>query len=168
MEEPSFWTKAGAFVRKYILAPLPVLIIVVVGVVLVAMGAKNIQIGGLIGKLLGKKSSKKAIAKANSVPKDRVREDGTLIPIGEADSKGITQARVVPIEKPGLFDDPKKVKIRPDGGKAIEIEVPDGVKAKDVEEVVVISPEVTAVTVKNASKVSADDVDDLLARYGSS
>lgn len=170
-DEPSRWAKLWAFVRKYLLAPIPILIVLVVAVVLIALGAKNVQIGGLIGKLLGRKDSeeggKQAIEVANSVPKDRVDKDGNLIPIGEPDSQGMTQAKVVPIEKPGLFDDPKKVKIvDPEAPeKKIEVRLPDGVKAKDVDNVILVKPEVTAVSVTSKSKVSAKEVDDLVNKY---
>ncbi len=163
-DQPSFWAKPWDVFRKYVLAPLPILVIVVVAVLLVALGAKNVQIGGLIGKILGKKDSKKAVDVANTIPKDRIGADGTLIPIGTPDAKGLTQAKVVPIQNPGLFDDPSKVKIM-DKGKVVDVPLPTGVKAKDVEHVVVISPEVTAVTVKTGSSVKAGDVDQLLKKY---
>lgn len=165
--DPSLLAKLWAFVRKYLIAPIPVLLLVIGAALLIAMGVKNVQIGGLIGKLLGKKVTEKAIDVANSIPPGRVLEDGSLIPIGEPDSKGITQAKVVAIEKPGIFSDPKTIKVTPPGAtKPIEVVVPDGVKAKDVEQVVVVNHKVTHVTVKNDSAVKAKDVDDLLAKYG--
>jgi hypothetical protein len=168
-EKPNnWWQQTLAFLRKYILAPLPILCILAGAVILIALGAKNVQVGGLIGKILGKKGSdgKKAIDVANTIPEDRVDQDGNLIPIGEPDSKGITQAKVVAIKKPGLFDDPTKVKIvDPDTKKDVVVHIPDGVKAKDVDKVVIVSPEVTAVTVKSESKVTATEVDDLLNKY---
>jgi hypothetical protein len=159
--------KLWAFIRKYLIAPIPVLVLVIGAAFLVAMGVKNVQIGGLVGKLLGKKVTEKAIDVANSIPPDRVSEDGSLIPIGEPDSKGITQAKVVAIEKPGMFSDPKTVKVTPPGAsKPIEVAVPDGVNARDVEQVVVVNHKITHVTVKNDSAVKVQDVDDLLAKYG--
>jgi hypothetical protein len=168
-EPPSKLTKVWAFLRKYLLGPIPALLLVVGACVLVALGVKNVQIGGLLGKLLGKAPSPhKAIETANSVPAGRVHADGTLIPIGEADAKGITQAQVLPIEKPGLLSDPRTIKVTPPGAaKPIEIQVPDGVKAKDVEHVVVVTPQVLAVTVKSSSSIKAQDVDDLIAKYKS-
>lgn len=160
-------TKLWSLARKYVIAPLPVLLLVIGAAVLVALGAKNVQVGGLIGKLLGKKSPEtKAIDVANSVPAGRVRADGSIIPIGAHDSKGLTQAQVVPIEKPGMFSDPKVIKVTPPGAdKPIEVAVPDGVKAKDVEHVVVVQQEIKAVTVKSTSAIQAHDVDDLIAKY---
>src|SRR5690606_28813760 len=110
---PSFWARLGQLARKYILAPLPALILVAVAIVLVMLGVRNVKIGGLLGKLLGKEPPKKAIERANSIPADRVRPDGSLIPQGKPDSKGISQAIVVPIEKPGIFENPTTVRIVP-------------------------------------------------------
>lgn len=164
---PSFIAKVWAFIRKYLIAPVPVLVLVITAALLVALGVKNVQIGGLIGKLLGKKVSEKAIDVANSIPDGRLMVDGSLIPLGQPDSQGITQAKVVPIEKPGFFSDPKTIKVTPPGAtKPIEVAVPDGVKAKDIEQVVVVNHKVTHVTVKNDSAVKAQDVDELLAKYG--
>lgn len=153
---------------RWVAAPLPAILLVVVAFTLVAMGFKDIQIGGILNKLFGKKpQSKKAIDVANKVPEGRVDEDGKLIPLGEPDSKGMTQAVVVPIEEPGLFDDPDKIKVVPPGGKkAVEIELPDGVNVKDVDKVIITQPGDFVVTVKDTSRVRAADVDNLLNKYG--
>lgn len=167
-EPPSKWKRVWAFLRKWLVGPIPALLLVVGACILVAVGVKNVHIGGLLGKLLGKSSTTphKAIEVANSVPPGRLREDGTIIKVGEPDSQGITQAKIVAIEKPGLFSDPRVIKVTPSGAsQPIEIQVPDGVKAKDVEHVVVVTPQVLAVTVKSSSSVKAQDVDDLLAKY---
>lgn len=163
----SLLVKLWALVRKYVIAPIPIILLIVGACLLVAVGAKNVQVGGLIGKLLGKKVTQKSVDVANSVPADRVREDGTLIHLGEPDSKGITQAHVVPIEKPSIFSNPKTIKVIPPGSdKPIEVAVPDGVQAKDIEHVVVVEQEIKAVTVKSSSTIKAADVDELLAKYG--
>lgn len=168
-EEQSWWQKAGGFCRKYLLAPLPILIVLIFAVVLIALGVKNVQVGGIIGKILGKKDpldGKKAVEIANTIPESRVDKEGNLLPAGTPDSQGITQAKVVAIKKPGIFDDPTQVKITdPETKKDVIVKVPDGVKAKDVDKVVIVTPEVTAVTVKTTSKVSAKEVDDLLNKY---
>lgn len=167
-EKEPWYKKLGTFCRKYLLAPIPILIVLVVAIILIALGAKDVQVGGIIGKILGRKGEggKKAIDVANTIPENRVDKEGNLIPIGKPDSKGITQAKVVPIKKPGLFDDPTQVKITdPETKKDVVVKIPDGVKAKDVDKVVIVTPEVTAVTVKNESKVSAKEVDDLLNKY---
>lgn len=172
--QPTFWQSAWTWIKRVgrtLLAPLPAIIIVVVAIVLVVLGVKNLQIGGLLGKLFGKQDpadGKKAIDVANSVPANRVDKDGNLIPVGTPDSQGITQAKVVPIQEPGLFDDPTEVKIVPPGQTTpVVVKLPDGVKAADVDKVVIVKPEVFVVTVKDSSSVTPKDVDDLLAKYGS-
>lgn len=170
----SFWTTVwgklkawGTWAAHKLLAPGVALIIVVVAILLVAMGAKELQIGGLLSKLFGKKPEGSAIDVANSVDPDRLDEKGNLIQPGVPDSKGQTQAIVVPIEEPGLFSNPDTVKFTPPGEeKPIEVQLPDGVKAKDVESVVVVQPEKFVVTVKDTSSVSKSDLDSLLAKYG--
>lgn len=173
-EKPTFWQNAWMWLKKlgrWTYAPVVAIVIILVVFVLVALGFKNIQLGGILGRLFGKDgknpTGKKAIDVANSVPEDRVDKDGNLIPIGTPDSTGQTQAKVVPIEEPGLFDDPSKIKVTPPGeDKPIEVILPDGVKAKDVDKVIILKPNVYVVTVKDASKVDASDVDDLLSKYG--
>jgi hypothetical protein len=173
-EEPTFWQAAWTWIKRvfrWIAAPLPAILLVVGALILIVLGVKNIQIGGLLNKLFGKDDKdpkgKKAIDKANSIPEDRVDKDGKLIPLGEPDSKGHTQAVVVPIEEPGLFGDPDKIKVTPPGGETIEVELPDGVKAKDVDKVIITQPGDFVVTVKDSSGVEAEDVDSLLEKYGS-
>lgn len=169
-EEETFWEATWRWIKKIaraVLAPGVALLIVVGAVLLIVVGGKP-QIGGILGKLFGRerKAAKRAIDVANSVPKGRLDADGNIILPGEPDSKGVTQARVVPVELPGLFDDPGVVKVKPPGEDPIEVELPDGVKAKDVDQVVIVSPEVTVVTVKDTSTVTAKDVEDLLKKYG--
>lgn len=170
--EPTFWQAAWAWIKRvfrWVAAPLPAILLVVGAVLLIALGVKNIQIGGLLGKLFGKdpKEGKKAVDVANTVPDGRVDKDGNVIPPGKPDSKGQTQAKVVPIEPGGLFDRDDQVKIvDPDKEETIVVDLPDGVKAKDVDKVIVIKPDVYAVSVKSTSKVTAKEVDDLLSKYG--
>jgi len=164
----AFWILVWRWIKRYVLAPLPAILIMAGAIVLVIFGAKNIQIGGLLGKLFGHKSpeGKKVIDVVNSVPEDRVDQNGNIIPIGTPDGKGITQAVVVPIESPGLFSNPDKVVIKT-GDEKVVVDLPEGIKAKDVDKVIVVKPEVLAVTVKDTSKVPASKVDDLLNKYGS-
>lgn len=176
IDRPMFWSTVweklstwGKWVAQKLLAPGVALIIVVVAVVLVAMGAKDLQIGGLLARLLGKKAEGDGkIDIANTVDPDRVDKNGKLIPPGTPDSQGSTQAVVVPIENSGgLFSNPDTVKFTPPGeDKPREIKLPDGVTAKDVDKVIVVQPEKFVVTVKDNSKVSGQDIDDLLKKYG--
>ena len=173
-DEPTFWQSVWAWLKRFgrwVYAPLVAIVIVVVVFILVALGVKNLQIGGFLGKLFGKDDKnpkgKKAIDIANSVPKDRVDENGVIIKPGEPDSTGQTQAVVVPIEEPGLFDDPGKIKVIPPGEDTpTEIILPDGVKARDVDKVIIVKPGNFAVTVRDGSGISAQSIDDLLSKYG--
>ncbi len=171
-QEPTFWQAAWIWVKRvvrWIAAPLPAILLVVVVVILVVLGFRNIQIGGLLGRLFGveKAKGKKVVDVANSVPEDRVDQKGQIIPPGTPDSKGQTQAVVVPIEPSGVFSNPDQVKIVPPGEtKPVVVDLPDGVKAKDVDKVIVVKPEVYAITVKDKSGIPAERVDDLLAKYG--
>lgn len=166
---PTFWGRVLAGLKwlgMKLAAPGAVLIVVAVGVLLVSMGVKDLQIGGILAKLLGKKPDGKAIDVANSVPKDRVDDKGQLIKPGQADQKGDVQAVVVPIQNPGLFSNPDTVTFTPPGAdKPVEVTLPTGVKAKDVESVVVVQPSTYAVTVKDNSGISAQHIDDLLSKY---
>lgn len=158
---------AWGWIRKYLLAPLPALILVAVALVLIVLGFKNVKIGGLLAKLFGKPEGQKAVDVANTVPEHRVDKDGKVILPGTPDSQGITQAVVVPVETGGLFSDPTIVKVTPPGqDKPVVVHLPDGVKDTDVHQVVIVKPDVMAVTVKDSSKVTVKDVDDLLAKYG--
>jgi len=169
-----FWQSFVATLKRgwdwfsaWILGPGAALIVMAVVVLLVFLGVRNLEVGGLLSKLLGKKDAKKPIEVVNTPPKKRVDEDGKIIPPGTPDQKGMTQAVVVPIEKNGIFDDPTQVKIIPPGEtKPVKIDLPEGVKRKDVDKVIIVQPDEFAVTVKNDSGVKASDVDDLLAKYG--
>jgi len=149
-------------------APLVVILIALAALMLVALGLKNVQVGGLIAALFGKKDPKHtAIDIANSVPSGRVDGDGKLIPVGTPDSKGMTQAPVVAIESPGVFSNPDTVKFTPPGeSKPVEVKLPDGVKANDVEHIVVVKPDTFVVTVKDSSGVTGQKIEDLLKKYG--
>lgn len=173
--KPTFWAavwdKLKAILQwmaTKLVAPGVALVIIIVAILLVSMGWKELQIGGLLGKLFGKKEpEQKAIDVANSVPPGRVGPDGKLIPQGTPDSKGDTQAVVVPIDDPGLFSNPNTVTFTPPGAnKPVEVQLPDGVKAKDVEHVIVVKPDIMVVTVRDTSNIPAEKIDDLLSKYG--
>lgn len=158
----------GNWVKLKILAPGVALLIVVVAIVLVAMGWKELQIGGLLGRLFGKKQPPSpVVGVANTVPPDRVDSNGQLIPVGTPDSTGQTQVQVVAVHDPGLFSDPKTVKFTPPGEeKPVEVRLPDGVRNTDVKQVIVVQPQAVVVTVKDNSGISTQKVDDLLQKYG--
>lgn len=164
------WTKLkawAAWVWAKLCVPGVALLVVLGGFVLVAIGFKELQIGGLLAKLFGKKPAPGTAAVANTVPPGRVDSNGNLIPVGQPDSTGQTQVPVVPVHEPGFFSDPQTVKFTPPGAeKPVEVRLPDGVKNTDVKQVIVIQPETVVVTVKDNSGVTAEKVDDLLAKYG--
>lgn len=169
-----FFSGLWTFVKKVspkILGPLAALVVIVVAIVLVSMGFKELQIGGLLGKLLGKKGGVDpgkgpTVETANTIDPKRVDADGKLIPQGVSDSKGDTQAVVVPIQPPGLFSDPSQVVfVAPGDTKSTVIDLPDGITNKQVDQVILVQPNVVAVTVKDTSTVSKQTVDDLLKRY---
>lgn len=171
--QPSFGEKVKSTLHwcaTTFLAPGLALLVVIGAVLLASIGFKDLQIGGLLSKLFGKTPPGKAhLEVANSIPAGRVDKDGKLIPIGTPDSKGMTQVAVVPIEDTGgLFSNPNTVKITPPGEtKPIEVALPVGVKAKDVDKVVIVQPEKLVVTVKDDSGIQATQIDDLLAKYSS-
>ncbi len=171
-DQPTFWGSVRAALRWLAVkigAPGVALLVVAIGVFFAAIGWKELQIGGLLSKLLGSKPDSKAESDAvNTIPPGRVGANGQLIPQGTPDSKGDTQAIVVPIKEPGLFSNPDTVKFTPpDGEKTVEVRLPDGVKSRDVENVVVVKPNVYVVAVKDNSGVSTKTIDDLLSKYGS-
>lgn len=170
-EQKSVWdhvVTAAKWVWRVLGAPIVLVVLVIGAGLLVAAGMKNLQIGGLIGALFGKKSPEKTVIDvANSVAKDRVDSNGKLIPVGQADEHGMTQAAVVPIANPGLFSNPDTVTFTPPGpeAKPVEVKLPTGVKSSDVEHVIVVQPDKFVVTVKDSSGISAQRVDDLLKKY---
>jgi hypothetical protein len=170
----TFWQAVWAKLKQWghwaalkLVAPGVALVVILVAVLLVSVGFKELQIGGILGKLFGKKPSDKAIDTANTIPPHRVDEKGKLIPAGTPDSKGTTQAVVVPIQEPGIFSNPDTVKFTPPGkDEPVEVQLPDGVKNKDVSQVVIVHPDMVVVTVKDNSGIPASHVDDLLKKYG--
>jgi len=172
----TFWQEVGdrimtvlRWAGKNLLAPVVAIVIIVVAVVLVSMGFKELQIGGLLGKLFGRTTDdlKKNIDIINSIDSNRIDKNGQVIPINQPDSQGNTQVQVVPINQPGLFSDPSVVTFTPpNADKPIQIVLPDGVTSKDVDKVVIVSPGIHAITVKDSSGIDAKKIDDLLAKYG--
>jgi hypothetical protein len=169
-----FFIGVWGFIKKLspkLLGPLAALIVIAIAILLVSIGFKELQIGGVLGKLLGKKGGVDpgrgpTVETANSIDPKRVGPDGKLIPQGVPDAKGDTQAVVVPIQPPGLFSDPNQVVFTaPGDDKPTVIPLPTGVTSKQVDQVIVVQPNVVAVTVRDSSGVTAQTVDDLLAKY---
>lgn len=156
------------FIGTKLLAPLLAVLVIMGALVLVAIGAKDLQIGGLLGKLLGKSDlSGKTVEVTNTIDPNRIDANGKVILPGQPDSQGDTQAVVVPINPPGVFSDPNVVTFTPPGEtKPVEVKLPDGVTSKDVDQIIVVNPEVLAVTVKDSSGIPTTKIDDLLSKYG--
>ncbi len=169
---PGFWARLWLGLKKAATssaAPFLAIVVILGALALVALGlGPKLQIGGILGRLFGKAPpEKKALDVANSVDPDRVRPDGTLILPGQADSKGQTQAVVVPLAPPGLFSDPATVTFTPPGQDApVVIALPDGVTERDVDKVILVSPEVVVVSVKDDTGIPASRIDALLKKYG--
>lgn len=107
--------------------------------------------------LAGKKPT---IQKANTIPTSRTREDGLPIPMGEPDSKGLTQAPVHQLELPGILEPKTSVGV---GSQSVDL--PDGVKPSDVDTVVIAQPKVGDVTVEDRSGVTKEELERVLDRY---
>lgn len=172
---PGFWATVWLWLKRIwawtatnLAAPGVALLIVAAAIVLLIIGVKNIQLGGLIGRLLGRPDPGiRSIDIVNKVDPDRVDKDGNVIPVGTPDSQGDTQAKVVAIDPVGPFSNPTQVTFKdPSTKETVTVKLPDGVRLNDVDEVVVIKPNVVAVTVKDTSGVSPQTVDDLLKKYG--
>lgn len=158
----------GKWAAIHLAAPGVALLVIVGAVILVSMGVKELQIGGLLASLFGKKPDASAKDVVNTIPPDRVDPNGKVIPQGTPDQHGDTQAVVVPIQGTGgLFSNPSTVTVTPPGTTTpIVIQLPQGVQAKDVESVVLLQPGQFAVTVKDSSGISGQQIDDVLKKYG--
>jgi len=160
------WLKAlgkrvGTIFVRYPLAAAATVFLVVAAIAVAASG-KTLQIGGILQKLWGTKKPESLRA---TVAEDRKDEDGAPIGPGKSDDKGFVQSPVsTEIVDPGMFSNPGTVTVvHPEKGK-VTIELPEGVKNKDVHEVVEVSPDVYEV--KNRDKgVPAKKLDDVLKKF---
>ncbi len=129
------------FVIKYPVFIILTGLLITLAVLGLCFGQK-IQIGGLLEKLWGGNNKNKDDGR-NTIPKDRVDEDGKPIEPGESDDEGYVQAPVsVDIKKPGIFSDPKIVEIIEPDGTETKIPLPDGMSNSDVKEVIILKPRV--------------------------
>jgi hypothetical protein len=137
----AFLKRIWTFTLKYPFAVVGTVLLVAFAVFLAVFGQK-MQIGGLLGLLWGKKDETDPNVRVLPPP-GRVDKDGKPIPAGESDDKGWTQAPVnVVLEEPGIFSDPNVLVItHPEKGE-VKIPLPEGVKNKDVKQVVEVSPNV--------------------------
>lgn len=134
-----FFKKIFDFVLRY-----PVAIVVTIFLVIVTLlffvFRSRFQIGGILEKLWGteKKENLRLIP-----PEDRKDEKGIQIQPGKSDEKGFVQAPVnVEIKEPGIFSNPNKITIvHPEKGEVV-LELPTGVKNRDIKQIVEVSPNV--------------------------
>lgn len=127
-------------------------------IVLSLLGAILALLG--LRSLAGKRSPQKTIERANTIPHGRTGEDGLPIPVGEPDSKGLTQAPVQQLELPGIFGDQTSV-----GVGDQKVQLPDGVSPSDVDTVVIAQPRVDRVKVEDRSAITEEQLLQLLRRY---
>jgi hypothetical protein len=152
-----FFRNLYNLILKYPLATALTILLIVVAVAMLISG-KTFQIGGLLSKLWdSKKPSARGIP-----PSDRKNPDGTMIPLGMSDDKGYVQAPVATtIVEPGIFSNPDTIQIiHPDKG-TVTVQLPNGVKNKDVQEVIEVSPDIYEVR-NHDTGVNPDNVLDIL------
>lgn len=114
----------------------------------------------LLGLRKAIEGRKPTIERANTIPPGRTGEDGLPIPMREPDSKGMAQAPVGQLELPWILGDQTSVGV---GGA--KVDVPDGVRPSEVEQVIIAQPTVGDVTVEDASGITGEQLRELLRRY---
>jgi hypothetical protein len=156
-------------VARWVLGPGAAILVIIGGLLLLVFVGKLIPLGQVFDWITGrdkKPGDQRAVDVVNHPPEDRTK-DGKPIEPGTPDSKGQTQAVVVPIETPGLFDRQDQVRYTPTGtDKPVVVDLPTGVQASEVKAVVVMTPRIVAVTVASTSKATPLQVEDLLKKYG--
>jgi len=137
----------GKWMLRYPLAAAAAVFLIVFAL-FVALSGNQLQMGGLIGKLFGKKKQPNT---RDVPPEKRTDENGKPITPGESDDKGFVQTSTnLEIVEPTIFSDPDTIIVKhPEKGK-IKIDLPQGVKNKDVKEVVLVKPNV--IEIKNNDK----------------
>lgn len=157
----SLGAKVGTLFVRYPLAAAATVFLVVAAVAVAASG-RSLQIGGILQKLWGTKKPESLRA---TVAEDREGEDGRPIAPGVSDDRGFVQSPVsTAIVEPGMFSNPDTVTVvHPEKGKVV-ISLPEGVKNKDVHEVVEVSPDVYEVKNKDRG-VPAKKLDDVLKKF---
>jgi hypothetical protein len=160
--ETSAWKKVKTFFHtlytwtlRYPAALLGAVGVLVVASVLMATGRKDtFDVGGVIGKMFGKKPKQDRIVVANTTPKKRDT------PLGVPDDKGIVQRQVEVLEtSKNPFRDRSKIHVKTSEG-TIPLQLPDGVKDKDVDQVISINSGAFKVEVAQRPKgrIQADDL----------
>lgn len=150
------------YVVHHPLAAAATVLLVLFAISAMAFG-KKVQIGGLLSLLWG---DKKGPSVRGIPPADRVDENRAPILPGQSDDRGFVQAPVTTsIVEPGIFSDPTEIVVQhPEKGE-VTIKLPEGVKNKDVQEVVEVTPDVYEVRNKDAG-ASPKKLDDLIGKLG--
>lgn len=167
--KPTFgaWLKSllysvGNFFIRYPLATAATAV-VVVGAVLLAVFGQKVQIGGVLGWLWGR-THPRDLPNAPAVipPPGRIDDKGDPIPPGTPDDGGWTQAPVVlPIKDPGILSDPTTVTVTHPDGKDVTIPLPKGVKNTDVQQVIMVAPNVYQIANKDTGVDAGQILEDL-------
>jgi hypothetical protein len=151
----------GNLCIRYPLA-LAATVVLVIAAIFMLVSGKTFQIGGILESLWGKKKENVR----GVPPEERKKDDGTPILPGESDKQGFVQAPVTTkIADPGIFSNPSTVTVvHPDKGKIV-IDLPTGVKNKDVQEVVEVKPNIYEVRNKDTG-VKPADLNNLIGKLG--
>lgn len=144
------WTKvkaAALWAKDNLLWPILTVLVAIGTIILVSMGLKGSNVGGLLGKLLEKDATP---------PPDSDRK----VEPGVPDDLGQTEVVVAPIEvEDGHIVLPET---------ETPVILPEGVEPDEVKEVIVVTPVVTNVKVTDTSPkpVTNEDLNRLLEKIG--
>ncbi len=155
------------FLIQYPIALIAAAFVIVIGLALMYLGVKDINIGGILKWLFSRPGyTHTTLAASNTIPTHRVDTEGNKIPVGAPDQNGWTQWEVQPYKPPAspLRDRTVVSVTSPTTGNPVDSKLPDGVKDTDVEQVVEVKPEVFVVKTNNESKVHARDLLDRLPK----
>jgi hypothetical protein len=159
----SFFKTLLTWFLRYPAAIVITVFVITITLILIVYG-KKIQIGGLLGKIWGKDINKYKQIARETIPVNRVDENGKPIQPGQSDTGGYVQAPVsTDIKESGILSDPNIVEIiDPEKGE-VAIILPTGVKNSDVKEIIIIKPSVYEVK-RNDGGVSIHELDDLIGK----
>lgn len=164
------WDKTRAFFQKvytWILG-YPVALFVAVGgvllmVVLLALGlGDRFDLGGFLSRWSpGRKEPEDRVIVANKVPPKRQDSEDRTIPIGEPDEFGMVQRPVEILdERKNPFRDKSKLEVKDSSGEKRKIQLPKGVKDKEVDQVLELNPGTFKIIVKDRpeGRISQEDL----------
>ncbi len=137
---------------------IAVTVFIILFALFLAIGGKNIQIGGILSKLWGKKEENDNGIKVIP-PNTRIDDSGKIIEPGVSDNSGFVQVKDnIEIKDPGLFSDPTKlIVIHPEKGEMV-IPLPKGVSNTDVKQIVEVKPDVYQVSNEDRPSINTSDL----------